>query len=149
MKREFKVEANVGKPQGAYRETIRAKVESEASSYASRRSRPVRISVVKLEPNEQGKATSSSRDHLAAVCRASTCRRWTGIKEAVRRRIAGYPIVDVKVRCSTARTTTSTNEMALRSQAPSILQGRFRRAEARTARADHGRSKVVTRGILG
>jgi elongation factor G len=35
MKREFKVEANVGKPQVAYRETIRAKVESEASSCAS------------------------------------------------------------------------------------------------------------------
>ena len=35
MKREFKVEANVGKPQVAYRETIRAKVEPKASSCAS------------------------------------------------------------------------------------------------------------------
>jgi elongation factor G len=35
MKREFKVEANVGKPQVAYRETIRGTVESKASSCAS------------------------------------------------------------------------------------------------------------------
>ena len=35
MKREFKVDANVGKPQVAYRETIRGTVESKASSCAS------------------------------------------------------------------------------------------------------------------
>ena len=56
MKREFKVEANVGKPQVAYRETIRGKVESEGKFVRQSGGRGQYGHVwLKLEPNEQGK----------------------------------------------------------------------------------------------
>src|SRR5207248_4688642 len=55
MKREFKVEANVGKPQVAYRETIRAKVESEGKFIRQTGGRGQYGHVwLKLEPNESG-----------------------------------------------------------------------------------------------
>ena len=56
MKREFKVEANVGKPQVAYRETIRGRVESEGKHVKQSGGRGQYGHVwLKLEPNETGK----------------------------------------------------------------------------------------------
>ncbi|MGH8294628.1 MAG: elongation factor G, partial [Steroidobacteraceae bacterium] len=56
MKREFKVEANVGKPQVAYRETIRAKVEQEGKFVRQSGGRGQYGHVwLTLEPNETGK----------------------------------------------------------------------------------------------
>ncbi|MBM4198349.1 MAG: elongation factor G, partial [Gammaproteobacteria bacterium] len=56
MKREFKVEANVGKPQVAYRETLRGKVESEGKFVRQSGGRGQYGHVwLKLEPNEAGK----------------------------------------------------------------------------------------------
>src|SRR5690242_15971649 len=56
MKREFKVEANVGKPQVAYRETIRAKVEAEGKFVRQSGGRGQYGHVwLTLEPNEVGK----------------------------------------------------------------------------------------------
>src|SRR3977135_4433604 len=56
MKREYKVEANGGKPQVAYRETIRAKVESEGKFVRQSGGRGQYGHVwLKLEPNETGK----------------------------------------------------------------------------------------------
>jgi elongation factor G len=100
MKREFKVEANVGKPQVAYRETIRAKVESEGKFVRQSGGRgQYGHCWLKLEPNEQGKGYefingivggSIPREFIPAIDK--------GIKEAVETGvIAGYPIVDVKV----------------------------------------------------
>ncbi len=100
MKREFKVDANVGKPQVAYRETIRGKVESEGKFVRQSGGRGQYGHVwLKLEPNEQGKGYefingvvggSVPREYVPAVDK--------GIKEAVETGvIAGYPIVDVKV----------------------------------------------------
>jgi elongation factor G len=100
MKREFKVEANVGKPQVAYRETIRARVESEGKFIRQSGGRGQYGHVwLKLEPNEQGKGYefingvvggSVPREYVPAVDK--------GIKEAVETGvIAGYPVVDVKV----------------------------------------------------
>jgi elongation factor G len=100
MKREFKVEANVGKPQVAYRETIRARVESEGKFVRQSGGRGQYGHVwLKLEPNEQGKGYefingvvggSVPREYVPAVDK--------GIKEACETGvIAGYPVVDVKV----------------------------------------------------
>ncbi len=100
MKREFKVEANVGKPQVAYRETIRAKVESEGKFVRQSGGRGQYGHVwLKLEPNAQGKGYefingvvggSVPREYVPAVDK--------GIKEACETGvIAGYPVVDVKV----------------------------------------------------
>src|SRR5579862_3872749 len=100
MKREFKVEANVGKPQVAYRETIRASVESEGKFVRQSGGRGQYGHVwLKLEPNEQGKGY----EFVNAIVGGAVPREFIpavdkGIKEAVETGvIAGYPIVDVKV----------------------------------------------------
>ncbi|MEZ5500432.1 MAG: elongation factor G [Steroidobacteraceae bacterium] len=100
MKREFKVEANVGKPQVAYRETIRASVEQEGKFVRQSGGRGQYGHVwLKIEPNESGKGYEFvngivggvvPREYIPAVDK--------GIKEACETGvIAGYPVVDVKV----------------------------------------------------
>ncbi len=100
MKREFKVEANVGKPQVAYRETIRGTVESEGKHVKQSGGRGQYGHVwLKLEPNGTGKGVefvngitggSVPREFIPAVEK--------GILEAVNTGVvAGYPVVDVKV----------------------------------------------------
>ncbi len=100
MKREFKVEANVGKPQVAYRETITKKVVSEAkfAKQSGGRGKYGHV-VIDLEPNEQGKGFKFEnaivggaipREYIPAVAK--------GIEDALKNGvIAGYPVVDVKV----------------------------------------------------
>ena len=100
MRREFKVEANVGKPQVAYRETIRGKIESEGKHVKQSGGRGQFGHVwLKIEPNEQGKGNefingiqggSVPREFIPAVEK--------GIKEALETGVmAGYPVVDTKV----------------------------------------------------
>jgi elongation factor G len=100
MKREFKVDANVGKPQVAYRETLRATVESEGKFIRQSGGRGQYGHVwLKLEPLEAGKGFefvngivggTVPKEFIPAVDK--------GIREAVQTGvIAGYPIVDVKV----------------------------------------------------
>jgi elongation factor G len=100
MKREFKVDANVGKPQVAYRETIRGKVESEGKFVRQSGGRGQYGHVwLTVEPNPAGKGYefvngivggSIPKEFIPAVDK--------GIKEAVETGvIAGYPVVDVKV----------------------------------------------------
>src|SRR5471032_311656 len=100
MKREFKVEANVGKPQVAYRETIRGTVESEGKHVKQSGGRGQYGHVwLKIEPNETGKGVefkngivggSVPREFIPAVEK--------GVKEACETGVmAGYPVVDVKV----------------------------------------------------
>ena len=102
MKREFGVEANVGKPQVAYRETIRKTVrrQSKASSCASRAARASTATwCSRSSRNEPARASSSSTRSRAAWFRASTSRRWKrACVEALNTGVlAGYPVVDVKV----------------------------------------------------
>ncbi|NBR18442.1 MAG: elongation factor G, partial [Gammaproteobacteria bacterium] len=100
MKREFKVEANVGKPQVAYRETIRGKVESEGKFVRQSGGRGQYGHVwLKLEPNEAGKGYEFINGIVGgAVPREFIPAIDKGVKEAVETGvIAGYPIVDVKV----------------------------------------------------
>jgi elongation factor G len=100
MKREFKVEANVGKPQVAYRETIRGKVESEGKHVKQSGGRGQYGHVwLRIEPNPQGKGNefingivggSVPKEFIPAVEK--------GIKEAIETGVmAGYPVVDTKV----------------------------------------------------
>ncbi|MEJ0086916.1 MAG: elongation factor G [Pseudomonadota bacterium] len=100
MRREFKVEANVGKPQVAYRETIRAQIESEGKHVKQSGGRGQFGHVwLKIEPNAQGKGNefingiqggSVPREFIPAVEK--------GIKEALETGVmAGYPVVDTKV----------------------------------------------------
>ena len=100
MKREFKVEANVGKPQVAYRETIRATVEQEGKFVRQSGGRGQYGHVwLKLEPKPAGGGYefvngivggAVPREYIPAVDK--------GIKEAMETGvIAGYPVVDIKV----------------------------------------------------
>lgn len=100
MKREFSVEANVGKPQVAYRETIRKQVEQEGKFVRQSGGRGQYGHVwIKLEPLEAGKGYEFEnaivggvipREYIPAVDK--------GIKEQLENGvIAGYPVVDVKV----------------------------------------------------
>src|SRR5262252_2574370 len=95
MKREFNVEANVGAPQVAYRETMRKLVESEGKFIRQSGGRGQYGHVwLKLEPNEQGKGYefingivggSVPREFIPAVDK--------GVKEACETGvIAGYPV---------------------------------------------------------
>ena len=133
MKREFKVDANVGKPQVAYRETIRGKVESEGKFVRQSGGRGQYGHVwLKLEPNEQGKGYefingvvggSVPREYVPAVDK--------GIKEAVETGvIAGYPIVDVKVTVfDGSYHDVDSNEMAFKIAGSMGFKEGFRRAK--------------------
>ncbi len=101
MKREFGVEANVGKPQVAYKETIRTASKAEGKFIRQSGGRGQFGHVyIELMPNEKGKGYefidaivggSIPKEYIPAVS--------VGIKEAMRNGLlAGYPIEDVKVR---------------------------------------------------
>ncbi|OGR96998.1 MAG: translation elongation factor G [Elusimicrobia bacterium RIFCSPLOWO2_01_FULL_64_13] len=100
MKREFKVEANVGKPQVAYRETIRKKVEQEGKYIRQTGGRGQYGHVwIEVGPLKDGKnfefldkikGGRIPREYIPAVEK--------GIKEAMESGVlAGYPVVDVSV----------------------------------------------------
>jgi elongation factor G len=100
MKREFKVEANIGRPQVAYRETIQteAKGEEKYVKQSGGRGQYGHV-LIRLKPNEPGKGYEFlnkivggkiPREFIPAVDK--------GIKEALTRGIlAGYQVVDVVV----------------------------------------------------
>ncbi len=101
MKREFNVEANVGKPQVAYRETIRKAVKQEGKFVRQSGGKGQYGHVVlEIEPQDRGvgyvfeNATvggSVPKEYVPAVDK--------GIREAMQNGIlAGFPVVDVKVR---------------------------------------------------
>ena len=98
--REFKVEANVGAPQVAYKETVRAKVDHE-TKYKRQSGGSGQYGHVKiiLEPNESGKGY----EFINAVTGGSIPKEFIGpvdqgIQGALSSGVlAGYPVVDVKV----------------------------------------------------
>lgn len=100
MKREFNVEANVGKPQVAYRETIRATVEQEGKYVRQSGGRGQYGHVwIKIEPQEAGKGYEFENDIVGgAIPREYIPAVDKGIQEQLQNGvIAGYPVVDVKV----------------------------------------------------
>jgi elongation factor G len=101
MKREFKVEANVGRPQVAYRETIRKKVteiEGKFIRQSGGRGQYGHV-VIDLEPAEQGTGFLFEDKIVGGVIPREYIRPVeAGIKEALETGVlAGYPVVDVKV----------------------------------------------------
>ncbi|MEK6682534.1 MAG: elongation factor G [Nitrospirota bacterium] len=100
LRREFKVDANVGKPQVAYRETVKTKTTSEGKFIRQSGGRGQYGHVkLEMEPNETGKGFefvnkivggSVPKEYIPAVEK--------GLREAVETGVlAGYPVVDVKI----------------------------------------------------
>jgi len=99
--REFKVDANIGKPRVAYRETISRKVEDVEGKFIRQSGGRGQYGhvIIDLEPNDEGegfefedKITGGAipKDYIGSV--------EDGIEEAMENGIqAGYPVVDVKV----------------------------------------------------
>jgi elongation factor G len=102
MRREFKVEANVGKPQVAYKETVKMAADAEGK-YIKQSGGKGQYGHcwLKVEPKEQGtgyefvdevKGGAIPREFIPAIEK--------GIASALTRGIqAGFPVVDIKVTC--------------------------------------------------
>ena len=100
MKREFKVEANVGRPQVAYRETIRKTVEAEGKFVRQSGGRGQYGHVkIKLEPTHGAEEYEFVNEIVGGVVPREYINSVDkGIQEQVANGvIAGYPVVDVKV----------------------------------------------------
>lgn len=100
MRREFGVECNVGKPQVAYRETIRGSVEAEGKFVRQSGGRGQFGHVwLKLEPNEEG----AGYEFINAIVGGVVPREFIpavdkGIQEQMKNGVlAGFPVLDVKV----------------------------------------------------
>ncbi|WP_235489324.1 elongation factor G [Achromobacter sp. DMS1] len=134
MKREFGVEATVGKPQVAYRETIRKtcdEVEGKFVKQSGGRGQYGHV-VLKLEPQEPGKGYEFvdaikggvvPREFIPAVDK--------GIREALNAGVlAGYPVVDVKVTLFFGSYhDVDSNENAFRMAAAMAFREGMRRAD--------------------
>lgn len=100
MRREFKVDANVGKPRVAYRETIRQQVEQEGKYVRQTGGRGQYGHVwLRIEPREPGSGFEFAneivggvipKEYIPAVQKGIVEQMENGV-------IAGYPVVDVKV----------------------------------------------------
>ena len=100
MLREFKVDCNVGKPQVAYRETIRKAVKSEGKFVRQSGGRgQYGHCLLEIEPQEVGKGFEFVNKVVGgAIPREYINPIEAGIKEAMENGvIAGYPMVDIKV----------------------------------------------------
>ncbi|MFZ5365056.1 MAG: elongation factor G [Patescibacteria group bacterium] len=102
MRREFQVDANTGKPQVAYKETIKKTAEAEGKYVRQSGGRgQYGHCWLRVEPQERGqgfefkdeiKGGVVPREYLPAIQK--------GVKEALDRGVlAGYPVIDVKVAC--------------------------------------------------
>jgi len=132
--REFRVEANVGKPQVAYRETVRKLAEAQGRYVRQTGGRGQYGDVyLEVEPNEPGKGFefenkivggSIPREFISAVEK--------GIREALDTGVlAGYPIVDVRVRLTDGSYhEVDSSEMAFKIAASMGFKEACRKAKA-------------------
>jgi len=101
MRREFKVEANVGAPQVAYRETFRgtAAVEGKFSRQSGGRGQYGHV-WIEFAPNEEGKGFEFENAIVGGVVpREYIAPVQAGLEDALQRGVlAGYPLVDIKAK---------------------------------------------------
>jgi elongation factor G len=133
MKREFRVEANIGKPQVAFRETIRNSVEQEGKFIRQSGGRGMYGHVwLKLEPLETGAGYEFEnavvggvvpREYISAVDKGIQEQMENGI-------IAGFPLVDIKVTLfDGSYHDVDSNEMAFKLAGSQALRDGAREAD--------------------
>lgn len=135
MMREFKVQANVGKPRVAYRESITRRVEKIDHKYAKQSGGRGQYGhvVISMEPGERGSGVvfenkiiggSIPKEYIPAIEK--------GIKEAAESGVlAGYPVVDLKVNLfDGSYHEVDSNEMAFKMAASMAFKEGVQRAGA-------------------
>jgi elongation factor G len=132
LKREFKVEANTGAPQIAYRETITKSAEGEGKFIRQSGGRgQYGHACVIIEPNEKGKGVevlnkivggSIPKEYIPAVI--------DGVEEAIRSGVyAGYQVIDIKVQITDGSFhEVDSNELAFKMAGIFALKDAFKKA---------------------
>lgn len=133
MKREFKVEANVGKPQVAYKETITKEVEQESKFIRQTGGRGQYGHVyIRVSPSEAGKGFefvnsivggTIPKEYIPAVQQ--------GVEEAMAKGvIAGYPVIDLKCELYDGSFhEVDSSEIAFKIAGSMALQGAVKKAD--------------------
>ncbi|HEX5756504.1 MAG TPA: elongation factor G [Arenimonas sp.] len=132
MKREFNVEANVGKPQVAYRETIRKALKQEGKfvRQSGGRGQYGHI-VIEMEPQERGAGFSFENAIVGGVVpKEYVTAAGKGIEEAMKNGVlAGYPCVDIKVKAVDGSFhDVDSNEMAFKVAGSMAFKEGFQKA---------------------
>jgi elongation factor G len=132
MKREFNVEANVGKPQVAYREAIRTKVKQEGKfvRQSGGRGQYGHI-VIEMEPQERGAGYVFENAIVGGVVpKEYVTAADKGIQEAMKNGVlAGFPVVDIKVRAvDGSYHDVDSNEMAFKVAGSMAFKEAFKKA---------------------
>ncbi len=134
MRREFKVEANIGKPQVAYRETLRKSVEKVEYTHKKQSGGSGQYArvIMNLEPQEPG----SGYEFVNAVTGGRIPREYipavdAGVKEAMQFGVlAGYPVEDIKVTLADgAYHDVDSSEMAFKLAGSMAFKEMARRAD--------------------
>jgi elongation factor G len=147
MRREFKVEANVGKPQVAYRETIRNTVKDIEGKHAKQSGGRGQYGhvVIDMYPLEEGKAYEFVNDIKGGVIPGEFI---PGVDKGIRQKqlksgpLAGYPVMDLGVRLHFGSYhDVDSSELAFKIAASMAFQGWLHESQPGSARTDHeGRS---------
>jgi elongation factor G len=133
LRREFKVEANTGAPQIAYRETITAEAEGEGKFIRQSGGRgQYGHACIKVQPNEKGKGIEVTneivggtipKEYIPAVI--------DGIEEAIKSGVyAGYQVIDIKVQVTDGSFhEVDSNELAFKMAGIFALKDAFKKAK--------------------
>ena len=141
LKREFKVDANTGAPQIAYRETITKPADGEGKFIRQSGGRgQYGHACVQVQPNEKGKGIEIEnkivggaipKEYIPAVI--------DGIEEAIKGGVyAGYQVIDIKVQIVDGTFhEVDSNELAFKMAGIFALKDAFKKAASDFARTDH------------
>jgi elongation factor G len=132
LKREFKVDANTGAPQIAYRETITGKADGEGKFIRQSGGRgQYGHACIKVEPNEKGKGVEILNEIVGgAIPREYIPAVIAGIEEACKGGVyAGYQVIDIKVEIVDGTFhEVDSNELAFRMAGIFAMKDAFKKA---------------------
>jgi elongation factor G len=132
LKREFKVEANVGAPQIAYRETITAPADGEGKFIRQSGGRgQYGHACITIQPNERGKGVEIENEIVGGtIPKEYIPAVMNGIEEAIKSGVyAGYQVIDIKVQVTDGSFhEVDSNELAFKMAGIFALKDAFKKA---------------------